>query len=349
MVFKLFFFFFVLELSIRSESCQTNCGYNSIIFPFQLRNQSDEYRCGYPGFDLSCNNQSQTIITLPSSGDFKIEILDYYGQFIALSDPADCLARRLILEGFDPSGTPFQPVDLKNFTLLNCSSDVLSLELIGMSIPCLNTENKYVLAIPVDRPDLFTSLSSCLKIAMVSLSMRGNWDYFSDLIWLTWTEPDCKKCVRNLGTCQYKKDTGLEVGCTVVMDQGSSTIAKYFMLFTALSFLCLFGLVICIPSMIKHYVHKRRHTNTEISGSTILQSPAARKGLDQRTIEMYPTMLLGESGELPKPNDTTCSICLLDYQAKDTLRTIPSCMHYFHANCIDEWLKRNATCPLCRE
>ncbi|XP_031278815.1 putative RING-H2 finger protein ATL69 [Pistacia vera] len=71
-------------------------------------------------------------------------------------------------------------------------------------------------------------------------------------------------------------------------------------------------------------------------------------GLDEPTIESYPKTLLGESGRLPKPNDNTCPICLSEYQPKESLRTIPECEHYFHADCIDEWLKMNATCPLCR-
>jgi hypothetical protein len=51
---------------------------------------------------------------------------------------------------------------------------------------------------------------------------------------------------------------------------------------------------------------------------------------------------------LPKPNDNTCPICLSEYQPKETLKTIPECQHCFHAECIDEWLSLNATCPICR-
>lgn len=27
---------------------------------------------------------------------------------------------------------------------------------------------------------------------------------------------------------------------------------------------------------------------------------------------------------------------------------MPGCIHYYHADCIDEWLKINVTCPTCR-
>ncbi|PQQ16769.1 hypothetical protein Pyn_28152 [Prunus yedoensis var. nudiflora] len=86
----------------------------------------------------------------------------------------------------------------------------------------------------------------------------------------------------------------------------------------------------------------------ELSTITNQQPPAVRKGLDDSTIESYPKIQLGQSWELPKPNDNTCPICLGTYKSKETLRTIPECNHYFHANCIDEWLRRSATCPLCR-
>lgn len=86
----------------------------------------------------------------------------------------------------------------------------------------------------------------------------------------------------------------------------------------------------------------------ELPASIMLHTGPFRMGLDGPTIEKYPKTLLGESGRLPKPNDNTCPICLSEYEPKETLRTIPECNHYFHAHCIDEWLKMNATCPLCR-
>ncbi|KAJ4846435.1 hypothetical protein Tsubulata_037272 [Turnera subulata] len=71
-------------------------------------------------------------------------------------------------------------------------------------------------------------------------------------------------------------------------------------------------------------------------------------GLDESSLSLYPTLVLGESRRLPKPNDGPCSICLCDYQPKDRIRCIPDCHHCFHTDCIDGWLKMNATCPLCR-
>ena len=44
-----------------------------------------------------------------------------------------------------------------------------------------------------------------------------------------------------------------------------------------------------------------------------------------------------------------CSICLSDLEEGDLIRTLP-CNHYFHHECIDEWLitKNALNCPMCR-
>nr|KJB18995.1 hypothetical protein B456_003G079600 [Gossypium raimondii] len=346
------------------DRCQTRYGYKEINFPFQLKNQPNEYRCRYPGLDVSCNNQTDTSIAFPSSGNFTAQIIGNVEQIIEIADPNGCLAKRL-LEGFDLSGTPFLTVYLQNFMLLNCSNDV--------------------------------------PFSTVSVSSLLNWEYLTDTMWLTWNEPDCKRCLKS-GVCKYNKNTGFDDGCSVDLDPGSSNLAKYFAIFLAVSVFFIVGLVICISRM-KCCLHKWRNTNTETFtyGSTILQSNAVKKGLDQRVIEMYPTMvvdtlktipscmhyfhanceffleslnglfklLLGtpvivivvcivyyyvrvhcydhgqhpnveifslsaeqQLSSLPRPNDNTCSICLSEYQAKETIRTIPYSSHYFHANCM---------------
>lgn len=45
--------------------------------------------------------------------------------------------------------------------------------------------------------------------------------------------------------------------------------------------------------------------------------------------------------------DAICSICLGKYQDNDALREL-SCTHCFHVECVDKWLKINASCPLCK-
>ncbi|XVF53069.1 hypothetical protein PTKIN_Ptkin05aG0069900 [Pterospermum kingtungense] len=100
-----------------------------------------------------------------------------------------------------------------------------------------------------------------------------------------------------------------------------------------------------------HYYDQRQQPTTDISNSAADQQLTTRtvNGLDVSSLEAYPIALLGESCRLPRRNDNTCPICLSEYKAKETRRTIPDCGHYFHVDCIDEWLKVNAACPVCHQ
>lgn len=43
-----------------------------------------------------------------------------------------------------------------------------------------------------------------------------------------------------------------------------------------------------------------------------------------------------------------CTICQADLQEKELVRSISKCNHLFHSACLEHWLQRNPTCPLCR-
>lgn len=60
---------------------------------------------------------------------------------------------------------------------------------------------------------------------------------------------------------------------------------------------------------------------------------------------MLPVVVFKESFLI---RETQCSVCLADYQAEERLQRIPPCGHTFHIDCIDHWLSKNTTCPLCR-
>lgn len=45
--------------------------------------------------------------------------------------------------------------------------------------------------------------------------------------------------------------------------------------------------------------------------------------------------------------DVACAICLEDFGQNDIVLEIP-CKHRFHQKCLQDWLRINAICPLCR-
>jgi hypothetical protein len=43
-----------------------------------------------------------------------------------------------------------------------------------------------------------------------------------------------------------------------------------------------------------------------------------------------------------------CSICLMDFEQGDSLRTL-QCTHHFHMACVDQWLAQSGQCPVCKK
>ncbi|CAD8075707.1 unnamed protein product [Paramecium primaurelia] len=44
----------------------------------------------------------------------------------------------------------------------------------------------------------------------------------------------------------------------------------------------------------------------------------------------------------------TCTICLSDLNEKNIIKIL-KCNHFFHQECIKEWLQLKAECPTCRD
>ena len=50
---------------------------------------------------------------------------------------------------------------------------------------------------------------------------------------------------------------------------------------------------------------------------------------------------------LIKNDEPKCTICLSDYEEFEKLKRLP-CLHLFHSDCVENWLKRVDSCPICR-
>ncbi|KAJ5098878.1 DNA damage-inducible protein 1 [Penicillium argentinense] len=51
--------------------------------------------------------------------------------------------------------------------------------------------------------------------------------------------------------------------------------------------------------------------------------------------------------KMKKVRNTTCSICTEDFAKNQILRVLP-CDHQYHMACIQDWLFRSWSCPVCR-
>ncbi|KAE8710812.1 PHD finger protein-related isoform 1 [Hibiscus syriacus] len=352
-----FFPFFFLSLYLLKPAaaitCSTSCpaGGPEVKFPFGLNPDGNPNGpCSYPGFGLSCSNRThELVLNLPQSGQFVVRYIDYDTQQIWINDPDFCLPRRF-LRSFNISGTPFDSEFWYTFTLFNCSA-IEAAEGGLRTIPCLSNQNYSIVASQTtsffDSTNVLQSACRPIRTFTIPFVWYGWWDG----VRLEWNNPDCRSCVQRRGDCRFRNRTSLEIECFNMPSQGGlSRSAKYGIIIGVgiPGLLSLIGLVSFIGSRMRTNGRRGNLPSIEFSASISPSQAILITGLDGPTIDSYPKTKLGESGRLPKPNDNICPICLSEYQPKETLRTIPDCNHYFHSHCVDEWLKMNASCPLCR-
>jgi len=66
----------------------------------------------------------------------------------------------------------------------------------------------------------------------------------------------------------------------------------------------------------------------------------------------YKDKLISNKDEATKK----CVVCMDNFELNEVLKTLPCCkkitlsyiVHIFHSNCIDEWMKSNSQCPICK-
>lgn len=67
---------------------------------------------------------------------------------------------------------------------------------------------------------------------------------------------------------------------------------------------------------------------------------------DPSLIASLPTTKIKDPAKLHE-NKKQCSICLEDFVKGDRVKTMP-CWHDFHRKCLDQWLRTNGSCPICK-
>jgi E3 ubiquitin-protein ligase ATL6/9/15/31/42/55 len=82
------------------------------------------------------------------------------------------------------------------------------------------------------------------------------------------------------------------------------------------------------------------------NGPALTRSASRFSGIDKTVIESLPffrfTSLKGSREGLE------CAVCLSKFEDIEILRLLPKCKHAFHINCVDQWLEKHSSCPLCR-
>ncbi|KAI3903927.1 hypothetical protein MKW92_047370 [Papaver armeniacum] len=240
---------------------------------------------------------------------------------------------------------PFMGIEYQNYSFFSSQSDTYDP---AKHISCLSNSTHQVFAIAKT-----TSSSSswpranCTLIATVPVPVQSGmdvygypWFAYTNVLHLTWPWKQAPYCKRN--GCNERSNFPSFRDPDVPRRGGNI-------------FLIVMGIL--IPTGIATYLcyiilrskgfFSGRGTEA-ISWSNSSELVTIATGLDGSAIQSLPTIVIGESGRLPIPDNDICSICLSEYQPKETLKTMPTCSHCFHAGCIDVWLLLNITCPICR-
>ncbi|GAA0159775.1 hypothetical protein LIER_16480 [Lithospermum erythrorhizon] len=316
-------------------------------------------------FNLSCDTQSNTILSLPRVGEFYVRFIIYPEKLIYLTDQNDCLPKFLLSSSYSkfnlvPSSPFFVPFQ-EDYTFFNCPPEISPPVDFSRVISCLSNETTTVVVVLMDsgfdQYKLILENMGCnvrgtvqAPVALFTPSMNDKSGYFGDLT-LTWDAPKCKVC-------------DMETSPSQAEGYRMNKIRRF------VGYFCLVAFVI-VPSFLAglvvsyQYLLCRRRRRYDMSAYVVAINAAVAaagrarppspvvitEGLDESTVDLYTEKLVvGESVTIQGNDirDMTCSICLGDYCPEDTLRCILECQHCFHAECVDQWLKTKGICPVCR-
>lgn len=107
------------------------------------------------------------------------------------------------------------------------------------------------------------------------------------------------------------------------------------------------------PAPIRHF--EIPHRFIDFGREHIIRRPhhnkqKKNKKFKERDIQiLFPLVKYEVSkGKMLEEEAKKCSICLSEFNDGEMIRYL-TCLHRFHKDCIDAWLIKNITCPLCKK
>ena len=202
-------------LDCNPQSCGDG---QSISFPFHIQGVQPDY-CGYPGFNISCNDKGKPVFNL-SNNEYIIHEIYYQNQSLRVSNAA--------VFGKSPSCTPqIQNISLDDgrfhrssnskglFLLYNCNSTLLSNNsgLLNYKVGCPGgNETVWTLAMLEDDPLLGSTLDKCGTRVLAPVDVYRGENVGTERMLergfvLNWTASNCSLCEDSGGKCGFDAAT----------------------------------------------------------------------------------------------------------------------------------------------
>ncbi|KAK2421465.1 rust resistance kinase Lr10 [Trifolium repens] len=277
----------LINSSSSDDECrESSCGHNQPIirFPFQLIKDSQD-QCVYPKFCLYCTENKNTMLLLPTpSGpvEFFVPQIDYELNLILISDPENCLTKKLLkLNSSSFLPYRFYSESKEKISFFNCSSvrkqHLRNLDLINQNSQDMTTCPIY--ASSSDESVIELDLESCTKMFDVSRNFSAM-DLRSNQLSLSWPIPNCTVCSAKGKKCRWKNNAtkggggGGDIECFVCnVERKTIQISKSVIFATAGSILL--GLVTI--ALVKIYLHFREKEEDRVRIDKFLEDYRAQK------------------------------------------------------------------------
>ncbi|XP_022899269.1 putative RING-H2 finger protein ATL21A [Olea europaea var. sylvestris] len=347
--FLIFFFFFVCAVHSKDQCSTSSCGDGrvDIKYPFNLSGQKLE-NCEY--INLKCVNENITSINLPYSGEFYVQDIYYGLKIIQVYDPSNCLPRRLL--NLNLSSSLLGAIEYQEYTFYSCPQDLLESDF--TVIDCLSNSTSATVATSFASRELMEGEYMCKLMFTssipVSPSQLDPWGSFSNLQ-LVWNDLSCKDCEGTDGSrSKLSKFLALAISMPgIVIISTFCCLASCMQLFNLVrDKFGLFGTG--APPQANMFPSIVPPQATMFPGDAPPQTTSSVPiGLDDSKIKSCTELVvLNEGQSISGSESNACPICLEGYRPEETVRCISVCKHGFHANCIEQWLRKNGTCPVCR-
>ncbi|KAH7516494.1 hypothetical protein FEM48_Zijuj10G0141000 [Ziziphus jujuba var. spinosa] len=206
---------YYLDCSVPARTCPDN---QTIRFPFYLRDQQKSF-CGYPGFEVSCDEDGHSILNLSVDDPYIVRQISYHNRSLIVSNAAishnstpNCIPP---LQSMSFPNERFE-LPKQNHLLSNCYPPRVPEYEIGCSSE--NATN-WVLGVPENDKQKLGNLSKqCGDGKVVVLPVKyynrsdeivGMRQVLSRGFELTWKADDCSRCQRTGGVCGFNASSSL--------------------------------------------------------------------------------------------------------------------------------------------